>query len=155
MSEKGRNTTVIFNRKASYEYELIDSYTAGIQLRGTEVKSLRLGRANLQEAYCFVENDEVFIKGMNISEYDKASYNNHDPLRVRKLLLKKKEIVKMRKALEQKGLTLVPQKIYFNDRNFVKLDLILAKGKKLYDKRDSVKEKDTKRELDRHMKKYA
>ncbi|WNJ19176.1 SsrA-binding protein SmpB [Pontibacter sp. G13] len=152
--EKGRNTTVISNRKARHEYHIEDTFTAGLVLTGTEVKSLRAGNASLQEAYCYVEKGEAFIKNMNISEYDKGSYNNHEPARLRKLLMKKREIEKIRKGLEQKGYTLVPLKIYFNDRNLAKLDLGLAKGKKVHDKRDDLKAKDTKREIDRQMKDY-
>ena len=154
MAEKGRNSNVITNRKARFEYQLLENFTAGIVLKGTEVKSLRGGKASLQEAYCFIKDDEAFVKNMDIAEYDKGSYNNHEPKRDRKLLLKKKEIRKIRKSLEEKGLTLVPLKLYFNDRNFVKLDLALAKGKKLHDKRESIKEKDTKRELSRALKSY-
>ncbi|MEM6632145.1 MAG: SsrA-binding protein SmpB [Bacteroidota bacterium] len=154
MAEKGRNSSVITNRKARFEYQLLDTYTAGIVLKGTEVKSLRGGKASLQEAYCFIKDEEAFIKNMDIAEYDKGSYNNHEPKRDRKLLLKKKEIRKIRKSLEEKGLTLVPLKLYFNDRNLVKLDLALAKGKKLHDKREDIKKKDTQRELSRAMKSY-
>ncbi|MEO1416397.1 MAG: SsrA-binding protein SmpB [Bacteroidota bacterium] len=153
MADKGKikKPSAIVNRKARYEYEFIETFSAGIVLRGTEVKSLRQGKANLQEAYAYVDNDEVFIKGMNIAEYDKGNIHNHDPVRIRKLLLKKKEIAKLRKGLEQQGNTIVPFKIYFNDRNFIKMEIALAKGKKLFDKRDSLKEKDTKREINRQM----
>ena len=152
MADKGRNTTVIRNRKASFEYHLIETFIAGMALSGTEVKSLRGGKASLQEAYCFIEAGEVFIKGMTINEYKQGSYNNHDPKRTRKLLLKKREIRKLKKALEEKGLTLVPLKVYFSDRNFAKIEIALAKGKKIYDKRADIKEKDTRRELDRALK---
>jgi len=154
MAEKGRNNTVITNRKAKFEYHLIETFAAGIVLTGTEVKSLRGGKASLQEAYCYTDNEEVFVKNMNISEYEKGGYNNHDPKRERKLLLKKKEIRRIKKKLEEKGLTLVPLKIYFNDRNFAKMDIALAKGKKLYDKREDIKQKDTNRELSRALKDY-
>ncbi len=154
MAEKGRNTSVISNRKARYEYQFVETFTAGIVLKGTEVKSLRAGKASLQEAYCFIKDEEAFIKNMEIAEYDKGSYNNHEPKRDRKLLLKKREIRKIRKSLDEKGLTLIPTKLYFNDRNLVKLNLALAKGKKMHDKREDIKKKDTKRELDRALKSY-
>lgn len=154
MAEKGRNETIITNRKARHNYHILEEFTAGLSLTGTEVKSLRQGKANLQEAYCYVEDGEAFIKNMHISEYAQGSYNNHEPTRERKLLLKKKEITKINKQLDQKGLTLVPLKIFFNARNFAKMNVGLAKGKKLYDKREDLKDKDTKRELDRAFKSY-
>ncbi len=152
MAEKGRNEVVVTNRRAKFEYELLEIFQAGIMLTGTEVKSLRSGKANLQEAYCYVEGNEAFIKGMNIPVYDKGGYTNHDPNRTRKLLLRKKEIAKLRKGLEQKGYTIVPLKVYFGDRNLVKMDIALGRGKKTFDKRDSIKDRDTKREVDRQIK---
>ncbi len=154
MAEKGRNQTVITNRKARHNYHILEEFTAGLSLTGTEVKSLRDGKANLQEAYCFVDHGEVFIKNMHISEYAQGSYNNHEPNRQRKLLLKKREIAKINKQLDQKGLTLIPLKIFFNGRNYAKMNIGIAKGKKLYDKREDLKSKDTKRELDRALKNY-
>jgi len=153
--EKARNQTVIQNRKARHEYHFEETFTAGLALTGTEVKSLRAGNASLQEAYCVVRDGEAFIVGMNIAEYDKGSYNNHPPMRERKLLLTKKELRKLQKGLEQKGFTIVPIKLYFNDRNLAKLDLALARGKKLHDKRETLKEQDTKREMDRQMQRFA
>jgi len=154
MKDKKKSPPAIHNRKARHEYEFLETFSAGISLIGTEVKSLRMGKANVQEAYIYVDKGEAFIKGMNIAEYAQGSYNNHDPLRVRKLLLKKKEIEKLKKGLEQDGATIVPVKIYFNARNIVKVDLALAKGKKLHDKRESLKEKASKKEIDRQIKKY-
>ena len=154
MADKGRNSTVIRNRKAGFEYHFEETLTAGIMLTGTEVKSLREGKASLQEAYCIVEDDEVFIQNMNIAEYAQGSYNNHEPTRSRKLLLRKREIRRLKKGLEQKGYTIVPLKIWFNDRNLAKMDIALARGKKLHDKRQDLKEKDTKREIDRQMRDY-
>ncbi|MEL7529693.1 MAG: SsrA-binding protein SmpB [Bacteroidota bacterium] len=154
MADKGRNTTVIQNRKARYEYKVEDVFSAGIVLKGTEVKSLRAGNASLQEAYCFIEKGEVFIKDMTINEYENGSYNNHDPQRLRKLLLSKREIKKLIKATEVKGFTIVPLKLYFNKRNYAKMDIAAAQGKKNYDKRNTIKERDTKRELDRAMKDF-
>lgn len=152
MSQKGRDSTVIQNKKARFEYEILDTYTAGIQLTGTEVKSLRAGKASLLDAYCLIEDGEVFVKGLNISEYDKGGYTNHEPLRLRKLLLKKREIQKLFKASDTKGYTLVPLKVFFNERNFAKVELAVARGKKAFDKRDSIKERDVRREMDRQMK---
>ncbi|RMG25752.1 MAG: SsrA-binding protein SmpB [Bacteroidetes bacterium] len=152
MAEKGRSQTVITNRKARHEYHILETFEAGMALKGTEVKSLRNGKASLQEAYCTVENGEVFIKGMNINEYSHGNIHNHPPMRKRKLLLKKREIRKLRKALQEKGLTIIPLKVYFNERNLAKVSIGLAKGKKLYDKRQDIKERDNQRELDRQMK---
>lgn len=152
---KGRNETVIQNRKAKFEYEWLEKFEAGIRLTGTEVKSLREGKVSLQEAYCLVQDGEVFIKGMNIAEYTQGSYNNHEPQRTRKLLLKKKEIEKLAKGTEQAGNTIVPIKVFFNDKNLAKLNIALARGKKIHDKRESIKERDTKREMDRAIQKYS
>jgi len=151
---KGRKETIVQNRKAKFEYEFLERFEAGLQLTGTEVKSLRHGKASLQEAYCYVENGQAFIRNMNIAEYEKGSWNNHDPMRTRKLLLKKKEIEKMAKSVEKKGNTIVPIRLYFNENNLAKLDLALARGKKVHDKRESIKERDTKREMDRQMRDY-
>lgn len=149
MAVKGKNDVIVRNKRATFEYQIDKVYTAGIVLTGTEVKSLREGKASLQEAYCYVQDEEVFIRGMNISIYDQGTYNNHEPARVRKLLMKKREILKLQKALEEKGFTLVPMKLFFNDRNFVKLEMGLGKGKKLHDKRQDTKERDMTREIRR------
>ena len=149
MSYKSRNTTIITNRKAKFEYQIDERFEAGIVLTGTEVKSLRIGKASLQEAYCTIRKGEAFIVNMNIAEYAMGTYNNHEPARERKLLLTKKEILKLKKGLEQKGQTIVPLKLYFNDRNLVKLNIGLAKGKKAADKRETIKDRENKRELDR------
>ncbi|MEO0897061.1 MAG: SsrA-binding protein SmpB [Bacteroidota bacterium] len=146
MKNNKKAPPTILNRKARHEYQFIETFTAGISLTGTEVKSLRDGKANLQEAYCYVHKGEAFIKGMNIAEYAQGSYNNHEPVRERKLLLKKREINKLQKGLDQEGATIVPVKLFFNERNLVKLELALGKGKKIHDKRHSLKEKDMKRE---------
>ncbi|MEM7370663.1 MAG: SsrA-binding protein SmpB [Bacteroidota bacterium] len=149
---KGRNTVIVQNRKARFEYSLEEVLTAGMALKGTEVKSLRLGKASIQEAYCIIEKDEVFIRGLTIPEYPQGNIFNHEPTRTRKLLLTKKEIRKLRKGIEQKGNTIVPLKIFFDDRNLAKINIALAKGKKIHDKRESVKKRDTQRELDRNYK---
>lgn len=151
MAEKGKNNVTIRNRKARFEYHIDKVYEAGLVLTGTEVKSLRAGKASIQEAYCFIEKDEIFVKGMTINTYKQGTYNNHEPDRIRKLLLKKGEIKKLRKALEVKGFTIVPMKVYFNDRNYAKLNIGLGKGKQLHDKRQDTKARDTKREVDREM----
>jgi len=144
------NNISIKNRKASFEFEFLDKYEAGIVLKGTEIKSLREGKASLQEAYCYITgNNEMFIKNMNISEYTNSSFASHEMKRERKLLLKKNELVKIRAKVEEKGLTIVPTKIYINSRGFAKVEIAIAKGKKLIDKRESIKKKDQDRELKR------
>ncbi len=144
----------ISNRKARFEYELLQVFTAGIQLQGTEIKSLRAGNANLAEAYCYVQKSEVWITGMYIAEYQYGSYMNHDPKRLRKLLLNKKEINKISSALQNVGITIVPLKLYITEKGWAKIDIALAKGKKLHDKREDLKQKDDKRQMDRVLKKF-
>lgn len=139
----------IKNKKASYEYTFLEKFTAGIQLTGTEIKSIRDSKVSIAEAYCFIKNGELFIKGMHIAEYDPGSYNNHDPLRERKLLLNKIELKKLEKKLKNKGLTIVPLRMFINDNGYAKLEIALSQGKKIHDKRDSLKEKDLKRDMDR------
>jgi SsrA-binding protein len=139
----------IRNKRASFEYQFLDIYSAGIVLRGTEIKSIRQQKVNLQDAYCYVNEDGISIKNMHISVYDHGTYLNHEPLRERRLLLQKKEINKISKKLDDQGITLIPIKLYITDRGFAKIEIAVAKGKKLYDKRDDMKEKDAKRELDR------
>lgn len=143
------NNIQIRNRKASFEFEFLDKYEAGIVLMGTEIKSLREGKASISEAYCFIQNGELFIKGMSISPYENSSFQNHEITRLRKLLLKKREIDKIETKIEEKGLTVVPVRIFINQRGFAKLEVAVARGKKLYDKRDSIKQKDQDRELKR------
>ncbi|MEP0987325.1 SsrA-binding protein SmpB [Ekhidna sp.] len=143
------NNIQIKNRKASYEYEFVEKVEAGIMLKGTEIKSLREGKASIQEAYCYFKKDELFIRGMNISPYSQASFESHEMTRDRKLLLKKRELEKFKSKMDEKGLTIIPVRIYINSRGLAKLEIALAKGKKIYDKRDSIKQKDQKRELDR------
>ncbi|MDP5169324.1 MAG: SsrA-binding protein SmpB [Bacteroidia bacterium] len=154
MAEKGRNDMVVSNRRAKFEYELMETFQAGMMLTGTEVKSLRGGKANLQEAFIYVNEDGAFIKGMNIAEYEKGGYTNHDPLRERKLLLRKKELAKLKKGIEQKGYTIVPLKVYFGERNLAKMDIALGRGKKIHDKRDSIKDRDVQRETARQIDNY-
>lgn len=139
----------IRNKKASFEYAFVDTYVAGIELKGTEIKSIREGKASLQESYCHFFHGELYVKGMHISVYSQGSYNNHDPLRERKLLLNKKELDKIESKTKEKGLTIVPIRLFITKRGFAKLEIATAKGKKLHDKRDSIKEKDLIKEMDR------
>lgn len=143
----------IRNKKASFEYAFIDKYVAGIQLNGTEIKSIRDSKASINEAYCFVKDSEIFIKNMHIAIYEAGSYNNHDPKRDRKLLLNKTEIKKIEKKMKDKGLTLIPLVLFLNEKGLAKIEIAIAKGKKLYDKRESLKEQDSKRMIGRLMKK--
>ena len=138
----------IKNRQAGYEYELLDKYVAGIVLSGTEIKSIREGKVNLQDGYCYFNNGELFVKGINITPYAQGTHYNHEATRERKLLLKRSEIKKLEGRME-KGLTLVPLRMFINDRGFAKIEIALGRGKKLHDKRDSIKEREAKRELDR------
>jgi SsrA-binding protein len=142
----------IKNKKAYFEYEILDKYVCGIQLLGTEVKSIRGSKASIKEAYCYINKGEVFIKGMNVTEYSHGGYVNHEPLRIRKLLLNRQEINKIEKKLKDNGITLVPLHLFMNKTGFVKLEIGLAKGKKLFDKRESLKSKDVKRDIDRALK---
>ncbi|GAB3501167.1 SsrA-binding protein SmpB [Spirosoma knui] len=139
----------IRNRRASFEYSFLDKYTAGIILTGTEIKSIRQGKVNLQDAYCLLLGNELFIRQMNISLYTEGTHYNHEPLRDRKLLLTKREIKRLTERLKDQGLTIVPIRLFTSDRGFAKLEIALAKGKKLYDKRDSIKEREVKRDMQR------
>ena len=142
----------IKNKKAYFNYEIGDTFTAGMVLTGTEIKSIRDGKASLTDSYCIVENGEVWVKNMHISEYFYGSYNNHSLRRDRKLLLNKKEISKIAKAADEPGYTIVPIRIFINDRGFAKLVIGIGRGKKQYDKRQSIKEREDKRNIDRIMK---
>ena len=149
MSKKERfsNNINIRNRQASYEYELLDKYVAGIVLTGTEIKSIREGKINLQDGYGYFNNGELYVKGVNISPYAQGTHYNHEATRERKLLLKRAELKKLEARSEEKGLTLVPTRLFINDRGFAKMEIALGRGKKMHDKRDSIKERDAKREL--------
>lgn len=142
----------IKNRKASHEYEFLDTYTAGLVLKGTEIKSIRQSKASLQEGYCFLDNGEAFIKGMHIGVYEEGGRFNHNPTRTRKLLLNKREIKKLTNKMKDKGLTIVPVKLFISERGFAKLFIALGKGKKLFDKRDTLRTKDQKRDIQRALK---
>lgn len=137
------------NRKAKYEYAFIDQYTAGLQLQGTEIKSIRNKDVSISEGYCTFVNDELFILNMHIAHYEQGTYNNHEPKRQRKLLLNKNELKKLQGKLKDKGLTIIPTRLFISDNGFAKLNIALAKGKKIHDKRDNIKDRDVKREMDR------
>jgi SsrA-binding protein len=139
----------IKNKRAKFDYEWLDTYTAGLQLVGTEVKSIRMGKASIAEAYCYMTGGELFIKGMNVTEWSHGNIFNHDPIRERKLLLSKRELDKIDKALKDQGITVVPIKLFISENGWIKLNIAVAKGKKNYDKRQSLKEKDAKRDLAR------
>jgi SsrA-binding protein len=149
MKDKIEKNVEIKNRRASFEYSFLEKYTAGIMLMGTEIKSIRQGKVNLTDAYCLFLGEGLYIRQMNISKYNEGTHYNHDPLRDRKLLLTKRELRKLQNSLKDVGLTMIPIRMYISERGFAKIDIALAKGKKLYDKRDSIKEKDVKRSMDR------
>ena len=143
----------IRNKRASFDYEFIEEYTAGIVLTGTEIKSIRAGKASLVDAYCYFHNGELWVKGMYVAEYKLGTYYNHIERRERKLLLQKKELVKLERKTKESGRTIVPIRLFLTEKGFAKLRIALAHGKKEFDKRESLKEKDAKREMDRFMKK--
>jgi SsrA-binding protein len=149
--EKIQKTVEIKNRRASFEFAFIDSFTAGLVLMGTEIKSIRQGKANLTDAYCVFFQDELYVRNMHISAYEEGTRYNHIPLRDRKLLLSKRELGKLQKELKNVGLTIIPTRLFISDKGYAKLNISLAKGKKTFDKRDDIKEKDVKRDMDRSM----
>ena len=140
------------NRQIFYEYFIDSRYEAGMVLLGTEVKSMREGKVSFNDSYCLIDKGEVWLKSLHIAEYSHGTVNNHDPLRDRKLLLQKREIKKIETKLKEKGYTLVPLRIFFNEKNLAKIEIGLAKGKKLHDKRESIKQKDVEREMKRYLK---
>ncbi len=146
------NGIKIKNKRVSWEYHLIDKIVAGIILTGTEIKSIRNGKASLADSYCYFEGHELYVRGMHIAEYSFASYNNHLAKRDRKLLLNARELRKMFTKVKEKSMTIVPITLFINEKGLAKLEIALARGKHHYDKRDSLKEKDSKREMDRHLK---
>ncbi|MFT3704868.1 MAG: SsrA-binding protein SmpB [Agriterribacter sp.] len=139
----------IRNRSAFFEYHIEDKYVAGLVLTGTEVKSIRAGKASFNDSYCYFHKGELWIKSLHISEYTHGTYNNHDPLRERKLLLSKKELRKLEAKIKEKGFTIVPLSIFFSEKGLVKMEIGLGKGKKLHDKRETIKERDSEREIKR------
>ena len=157
MAEKknnNNNTINIKNKRAEHEYYLMDTLTAGLVLTGTEIKSIRNGKASLADAYCMFKGEELFVVGMHIAEYDKGTYNNHDPKRDRKLLLTSRELRKMKNKVQEKGFTIIPVLLYINEKGLAKLDIALARGKHYYDKRETLKNKDTKRDIEKQLKEY-
>lgn len=138
------------NRKAGFEYTILETLTAGIQLMGTEVKSIREKKASISEAFCIIKNNEIYIVNMHVSEYRQIKHTNHTPLRERKLLLKRKEINKLAKLVKENGLTIIPLSLSISTTGFIKVEIALVKGKKIYDKRESIKEKDIKRQLEKN-----
>jgi SsrA-binding protein len=146
---KGKSKIEIKNKRASFEYELLESFTAGIVLSGTEIKSIRAGKASLVDSYCYFVNRELYVKNMHIAEYWWGSFNQHDPRRDRKLLLNRKELNKLFRATREKGLTIVATRLFIAENGYAKLNISLAKGKREYDKRHTIKEKDLRREEER------
>ncbi len=148
-----QNNILIKNKKASFDYEFIETFTSGIVLTGTEIKSIRLGKASLVDTYCTVIRGEVWVKNMYIAEYFYGTYNNHDARRERKLLLTKREIGKIERFSKDTGFTIIPTKMFINEKGYAKVVIAVAKGKKQYDKRQSLRERDDKRDMDRAFKK--
>lgn len=142
----------IKNRQAYFEYYVDDKFIAGMVLTGTEVKSLREGKASFNDSYCIFQKEELWIRSFHISEYSHGTVNNHDPVRERKLLLNKRELKKLQLKIKEKGYTVVPLRLFFNEKNLAKLEIGLAKGKKLHDKRETIKQRDTEREMKRYLK---
>lgn len=149
---KFKNKVDIINKKAKFEYLFITTIEAGIKLQGTEIKSIREGKVNMSDAYCVIKSGELYVNNLYISEYKYGTYNNHEPKRPRKLLVKKNEIKKLHAKVKEQGYTIVPYKLYLSDRGLAKLEIALAKGKNTYDKRDSLKNKDAKRDMARNLK---
>ena len=146
------NKINIENRRARFDYQFLEQFTAGIVLQGTEIKSIREGKAGLSDSYCYFRGGELYIKNLHITEYSEASFKNHEPLRERKLLLSKTELRKLEGKLKDRGLTIIPVRLFLSDRGFAKVDIALAKGKKEFDKREDIKKKDAEREVGRKLK---
>ena len=151
---KAKSTILIKNRRASFDYEFIEKFTAGIVLSGTEIKSIRAGKASLVDSYCYVHGREVWVKNMYVAEYFYGSFNNHRTRRDRKLLLNRREIIRLEQQLKNPGVTIVPLQLYVNEQGRAKLEIALARGKKMYDKRNTMKDRDDRREMDRATKNY-
>lgn len=146
---KAKSKVQIANKRASFDYEFLETYTAGVVLAGTEIKSVRAGKASLQDSFCYFVDGELYVKGMNIAQYFWGSWGQHEPKRDRKLLLQKRELKHLAQAVKTKGLTIIAVKMFIADNGYAKLVIALAKGKKQYDKRQSIKEKDLRREMER------
>ncbi len=144
----------IRNKRAGFDFEIVERFVAGIVLTGSEIKTIRNGSGSISEAFCVFRDGDLFVRSMNIPEYSHGAYANHEPTRLRRLLLKKRELEKIEQKMKEKGFTLIPIRLFISDRGFAKLEIGLGRGKKKFDKRDSLKQKETKRELDRVMKKY-
>ena len=150
---KGSSANIVIkNKKASHDYEFLEKFIAGIKLSGTEIKSIRLGKATIADSYCYFSNRELYLKGMHIAEYWWGNLNNHDPLRDRKLLLTSRELRKIERKVKETGLTIIVIKVFINDRGLAKAEIAISKGKKEYDKRETLKRKDASREMDRMRK---
>ncbi len=148
------NRINIKNKRATFDFEILEKFVAGIVLGGTEIKSIRESRASLVDSYCYFIKNEMWLKGMNIAEYFYGTFSNHQPTRERKLLLNKKELNKLLRKTKESGLTIIPLRLFLNDRGLAKIEIALAKGKKQHDKRETLKQKDASREIDRVKKKY-
>lgn len=151
---KQANTINIKNRKAKFQYEFLDKYIAGIKLAGAEIKAIRQGKASIAESFCEFQDGELYVINMHVEEYSHATHFNHNPKSERKLLLQKRELRKLEKEVKNGGLTIIPLRLFINDRGLAKIQITLAKGKKLYDKRETIKDRDNKRKLDRIKKEY-
>lgn len=152
-NNKQENINIV-NRKAKFSYEFLETYDAGMVLRGTEIKSIRAGHVNLLDSYCVFKKGELFVKNLHISEYIGGNIYNHEVQRVRKLLLSKKELIKLEKKVKESGCTIIPYRVYLSERGIAKMEIALARGKKSHDKRHSIKERDDKRNIDRMLKKF-
>jgi SsrA-binding protein len=152
MKEKLQCSVQIKNKRATFDYELLDTFVAGLVLTGTEIKSIRLGKASLVDTYCLVEKGELWVKNMYVAEYFYGTYNNHSARRDRKLLLTKKELKKIEGAAKNSGFTIIPTRLFINEKGLAKLVVAIAKGKKEYDKRETIRDRDDKREIDRAFK---
>ena len=152
MADNQHQNINIKNKKSSHEYEFLEKFIAGIQLTGTEIKSIKAGKASLVDSYCYFHRGELFLKGMHVSEYWWGTYNNHDPKRDRKLLLNKKELIKLERKSTEKGLTIIAIRLFVTEKGLAKLEIALARGKQDFDKREDIKKRDHKREMDRAMK---
>ena len=144
----------IRNKRATFDYEILEEYVAGVVLVGTEIKSIRLGKASLTESYCYFDKGELWLRGMNVAEYGWGTCNNHAPRRDRKLLLQRKELNKLQRALQDRGLTIVALRLFLSEKGLAKVVIGLARGRKSYDKREYIKAKDAKREMDKAMKRF-
>jgi SsrA-binding protein len=151
VATKIQNNVNIENRRAKFDYQFIEKLTAGMVLMGTEIKSIREGKAALVDSYCYFRNDELYIKNMNIAAYTEGTHYNHEPNRERKLLLSKSELNKMQRKLKDQGLTIIPVRLFISESGYAKLEIALAKGKKEFDKRESIKKRDTEREINRKL----